>query len=441
MPLFHLTDVKAEYFKKQKINVFMYIWDVFTRFAIDASTGIIDYAVHYDIDNSAMPYLVYLTVICTDTTSKTGTSQVEITVTDVNDNAPSFSTASSLLTVNQYTSPGTTIGSAAPTDADSGVNAEFTCSGTSAVSAALTYYQIGSDCGVYLLSSPDGTLAYGTMYTMTITAVDKGSPALTSTSTVDILYKELTTTTVTTTTTANPYNFWDDDGAVAAFSMAIILATLLAVVFLYFCIRCCYTGLCCGPDPCDFCNWCNSRNCNCCQHRNPRRADEFDYYDKNFDSDYESLKNEELRRPRQLNSSSSRVHGLRDYPDFPNSQSAQLTPSNGKMVEPGRVVFTPSSLAKGSAVLRTPTKRSVEELETDSRIIYQITATDPDGDDFACYISSIAPTWGQFDVTYNTFISKWTVNTVSPSFDYANTTQFTVTIACDDSNTTPRTET
>lgn len=28
-----------------------------------------------------MPYLVYLTVICTDTTSKTGTSQVEITVT------------------------------------------------------------------------------------------------------------------------------------------------------------------------------------------------------------------------------------------------------------------------------------------------------------------------------------------------------------------------
>ncbi|VDI05705.1 Hypothetical predicted protein, partial [Mytilus galloprovincialis] len=86
-----------------------------------------------------------------------------------------------------------------------------------------------------------------------------------------------------------------------------------------------------------------------------------------------------------------------------------------------------------------PTERSVGELETNSRIIYQITATDPDGDAFTCSIHSIAPTWGEFDVTYNTLISKWTVNTVSPAFDYANTTQFTVTIACDDSNTTPRT--
>ena len=167
--------------------------------------------------------------------------------------------------MNQYTSPGTLIGSILPTDADSGTNAEFTCSGTSAISDATTYYRVGTDCGVYLISSPSGTLSYGTMYTMTITAVDKGTPALTGVTTVDILYKELTTTTVTTTTTANPYNLWDDPGAVAGIVMAIIFGTILSAILLYFLIRCCYLGYCCGPDPFDFCNCC--RNINCCEPR------------------------------------------------------------------------------------------------------------------------------------------------------------------------------
>lgn len=48
-----------------------------------------------------------------------------------------------------------------------------------------------------------------------------------------------------------------------------------------------------------------------------------------------------------------------------------------------------------------------------------------------CYISNF--------LLYIFYLTEWTVNTVSPTFDYANTTQFTVTIACDDSNTTPRT--
>lgn len=236
------------------------------RFSIHSSTGVITYAVDYDIDNNAMPALVYLTVICTDTTSQTGTSQVGITITDINDNAPSFAISSSLLTVNQYTSPGTLIGNILPTDADSGTNAEFTCSGTSAISDATTYYRVGTDCGVYLISSPSGTLSYGTMYTMTITAVDKGTPALTGVSTVDILYKELTTTTVTTTTTtANPYNLWDDPGAVAGIAMAIIFGTILSAILLYFLICCCYLGYCCGPDPFDFCNCC--KNNNCCEPR------------------------------------------------------------------------------------------------------------------------------------------------------------------------------
>ena len=73
------------------------------------------------------------------------------------------------------------------------------------------------------MSSPSGNLAYGTISRFTITAVDKGSPALTGTTYVDVIYRETTTTTTTTTAAPSTYNFWDDSGAVAAFSIAIVL--------------------------------------------------------------------------------------------------------------------------------------------------------------------------------------------------------------------------
>lgn len=59
------------------------IYNVFEcfRFSIDANSGIISFAVDYNIDNGAMPSSVILTVVCTDTTSKTGTSKVEVTIT------------------------------------------------------------------------------------------------------------------------------------------------------------------------------------------------------------------------------------------------------------------------------------------------------------------------------------------------------------------------
>lgn len=152
--------------------------------------------------------------------------------------------------------------------------------------------------GVYLLSSPSGNLDYGTISRFTITAVDKGSPSLTGTTYVDIIYKEATTTTTTTTAAPSTYNFWDDSGAVAAFSIAMVLGyslvplrfrdnkiistdcfhgkmnvivrpnetnatffssgTILLAALLYYLLRCCFTGMCCGPEPCDFMECCRS---------------------------------------------------------------------------------------------------------------------------------------------------------------------------------------
>ncbi|XP_061176116.1 protocadherin Fat 1-like isoform X2 [Saccostrea echinata] len=297
------------------------------RFSIDASSGIISFAVDYDIDNSAMPSNVILTVVCTDSTSTTGTSKVEITITDVNDNAPSFAQSTYTITVDQYDTAGSLMGTIAPTDPDTGVNGEFSCSGSSSASSATTHYSIGADCGVYLLSSPSGSLAYGTISRFTITAVDKGSPALTGTTYVDIIYRETTTTTTTTTAAPSTYNFWDDSGAVAAFSIAMVLGAVLLAALLYYLLRCCYTGMCCGPEPCDFMECCRGYERPRAQRRlvtpeKPKRPkrDEFDYWRE--DSGHGSLDRYEPSR----RSSPLRVHGPREYKDLPNSN--RLTPTD-----------------------------------------------------------------------------------------------------------------
>ncbi|XP_022292040.2 protocadherin Fat 1-like isoform X1 [Crassostrea virginica] len=317
------------------------------RFSIDSSSGIISFATDYNIDNGAMPSSVILTVVCTDPTSKTGTSKVEITITDVNDNAPSFAQSTYTITVDQYDAAGSLMGTVAPTDPDSGVNGEFSCSGSSTATSATTYYSIGADCGVYLLSSPSGNLAYGTISRFTITAVDKGSPALTGTTYVDVIYRETTTTTTTTTAAPSTYNFWDDSGAVAAFSIAIVLAAIMLAVLLYYLLRCCFTGMCCGPEPCDFMECCRGyerprrvqrRLVTPEKPKRPRR-DDFDYWRE--DSDYGSLEKYEppSRRP-----SPARVHGPREYKDLPNGNSSRLTPTDIDF-QPRRLVSRPLALS------------------------------------------------------------------------------------------------
>ena len=65
----------------------------------------------------------------------------------MNDNAPSFAQSTYTITVDQYDAAGSLMGTVAPTDPDSGVNGEFSCSGSSTATSATTYYSIGADCG------------------------------------------------------------------------------------------------------------------------------------------------------------------------------------------------------------------------------------------------------------------------------------------------------
>ncbi|XP_061186596.1 cadherin-23-like [Saccostrea echinata] len=228
------------------------------RFQIDGTSGIMTYAVDYDVDQNAMPSSLQLTVRCTDSLGKTGTTLLFMTIRDANDNVPVFSQGTYTFYADQYTGLGSAIGQITITDKDSGSNAEFTCGGSLANSATQTntYYTVGTACGVYFLSRTG--LSYGTAIRYLVTATDKGTPPLSSTTTVNMIYIETTTTTVSTTTTTISISSSLDSASIAAIVLGSLLGAILAGILLYFLIRLCYTGACLGSAPCDFMNCCKN---------------------------------------------------------------------------------------------------------------------------------------------------------------------------------------
>ncbi|KAK3578902.1 hypothetical protein CHS0354_035522 [Potamilus streckersoni] len=239
------------------------------RFTIDSSTGSpMGFAVNYDVDNNAMPSKAILTVLCKDnggTTGviKSGSTQITITINDVNDNYPTFSASSYTIYADQYDDPGTVLGSLTVTDADSGSNALFTCTATSTSTNSATY-SVNSDCSIYLAKTI--SFDYGTIVTYIVKAVDQGTTPLTGTTTLNVVYRLYGTTTVTTTTTTQ-YNFFSRAENIAVFSLLLITALVLIAFLLYICVECCWGSLYC-------CNACNggykvfSRGCECCRSVN-----------------------------------------------------------------------------------------------------------------------------------------------------------------------------
>ncbi|KAL3891722.1 hypothetical protein ACJMK2_003972 [Sinanodonta woodiana] len=220
------------------------------RFTINSSTGsTMGFAVNYDIDNNVMPSKVILTVLCKDNGGstgviKTGSTQITITITDVNDNTPTFSASSYTIYADQYDSPGSVLGSLTVTDIDSGSNALYTCTATS-TSANFATYSINSDCSIYLAKTI--SFDYGTTVTYIAKAVDQGTASLTGTTTVNIVYRLSGTTTVTTTTTTTQYTFFSRAENIAVFSLLLITALALIAVLLYICVQ-----WCCGSRACDW---------------------------------------------------------------------------------------------------------------------------------------------------------------------------------------------
>ncbi|OWF38515.1 Protein dachsous [Mizuhopecten yessoensis] len=212
-------------------------------FAIDSTTGIITFAVNYDVDSgSNHPQNATIIIQCTDTYSLTGTATVSIYVDDINDNAPDFNSGGYVVEVNQYDNLGHAIGTLNATDKDSGNNGEVEYTGTSSTGGS--YYKIAKNGQILLLSAL--TFEYGTAHRFHVTAVDHGSPQLTGTTYVDIVYRYRTTTTpTTTTTTLAPTDFWTVENIALIASLG-ALALLGLAVLLFMLLR--NTGCCSGVN-------------------------------------------------------------------------------------------------------------------------------------------------------------------------------------------------
>lgn len=76
------------------------------RFTYLTSTNRLTFAVNYDVDNSAMPTKVIVTIQAKDAQGLTGTSQITINVQDANDNTCNFGNNVQTASINQGSSLG-----------------------------------------------------------------------------------------------------------------------------------------------------------------------------------------------------------------------------------------------------------------------------------------------------------------------------------------------
>ncbi|XP_053393325.1 protocadherin Fat 4-like [Mercenaria mercenaria] len=226
-----------------------------TYFSIDGTSGVITFATNYDVDTS-YPTNVLLTAVCTDSAGKTGTATVNVTVLDVNDNAPEFGKSGYISYINQYDGPATTVKQMNMfcSDSDSGTNADIEYSWSEVTAGSSSYFHMSTSGKIILLTYPAISMTYGDIHSFTITGTDKGTPSLSGTTTLDIVYMEtnnsaslsIPTTTTTTAaststveTTTTSASFWDEPVNIIGVVLAAVIGALVAGLIGYLCLKRC----------------------------------------------------------------------------------------------------------------------------------------------------------------------------------------------------------
>ncbi|XP_006796255.2 protocadherin-23 [Neolamprologus brichardi] len=134
------------------------------------------------LDHESQPYALLVLQSYTDASPVYSTTQVNITVADVNDNAPIFPKHSDTITVSQNTRPGTVLFIAHAHDYDSGANGR------------VQYYLKSRKNGVFVIDHNLGTVTLNESlemdhqqgYNLEIVAKDEGEPSLSSTLTLSV---------------------------------------------------------------------------------------------------------------------------------------------------------------------------------------------------------------------------------------------------------------
>lgn len=145
--------------------------DPYGRFSVDPQYGII--RINKQLDHEAHGHIVLTVQSQLGSSPVYSSAQVNVTVIDVNDNPPTFTTEMDWINISRSTVPGTALYIARAEDKDSGLNGAIRYAIASNQTMAFT---IDPVLGVLYLSSPltvDEHIVY-------ITAEDLGSPPLSS---------------------------------------------------------------------------------------------------------------------------------------------------------------------------------------------------------------------------------------------------------------------
>lgn len=134
------------------------------------------------LDHESQPYALLVLQSYTDTSPVYSTTQVNITIADINDNVPVFPKLSDAITVSQNTLPGTVLFIAHAHDYDSGANGR------------VQYYLKSTRNGTFVIDQNLGTVTlnqslqvdHQQRYSLEIVAKDEGEPSQSSTLTLTV---------------------------------------------------------------------------------------------------------------------------------------------------------------------------------------------------------------------------------------------------------------
>uniref|UniRef100_A0A3B5LDQ8 Protocadherin-16 n=1 Tax=Xiphophorus couchianus TaxID=32473 RepID=A0A3B5LDQ8_9TELE len=154
--------------------------NVYSWFSVHPKSGVINTI--KPLDHESQPYALLFLQSYTDTSPIYSTTQVNITITDVNDNAPVFPKRRDTITVSRSTRPGTVLFIAHAHDHDSGAN------------GVVQYRMKSSRNEVFAIDSNLGTVRLNKSlqvsqqqrYNLEILAKDEGKPSLSSTLTLSV---------------------------------------------------------------------------------------------------------------------------------------------------------------------------------------------------------------------------------------------------------------
>ncbi|XP_060063797.1 cadherin-23-like [Ylistrum balloti] len=204
------------------------------RFKMNATTGILKFMVSYDIDNNNMPAFVDLIVTATDSGGLTATVLLEVTVLDNNDNSPVWEQDSYETTIMSDMVVGSSILQVQATDID----VEYTNNNIiyTVFSGSTEYFGIKDNGEIYLLKSVS---IYGN-YTELDVVIRATSPGRTANVPVKVIINPPTY-----------YNFFDDTGNVAWFSVCIAIGVVAVAVSSFLLYRYFRYGYVCSKKTTD----------------------------------------------------------------------------------------------------------------------------------------------------------------------------------------------